>query len=691
MKLSYNWIKDYLDLAATPDELARALTMSGSEVGCVEDKDGDKIMELEITSNRPDCLNIIGLAREASAVFDIDLKLPDFAIPKKVPSFAKASEGRHGPLSIVHSPISCLIQDPNLCPYYTARVISGVKVLPGSGKVKKLIEALGMRSVNNIVDITNFCLMELGQPLHAFDLDKIEGGKIIVRVAKEGEKIVTIDGVERELHEGMLVIADAQKPVAIAGVMGGLGTEVTDATKNILLESAYFNPLSVRRTARKLAISTDSSYRFERGVDKGMIVNSSNRAATMMTAGGGGIGALIECGELKVKPVEINVGVGAMARILGVPLEVGSVKKVFTRLGMTVCASKADQLTVRVPGFREDIKTATDLGEEALRIYGYEKVPATMPDIFPSTVRKGHSRLVKERLTELLVSSGLSEIITYSLIKEAASDRFSGITGNKVSLMNPLSEDQKFLTPHLLDGMLKAVSFNLNRKTKDLGLFEIGKIYSERPDGSYDEIDTLCLAFTGSRPANVAEGAREFGFYDLKGVIENVLSRVRVEIDLAGKDMDFLSGGAEISLRGKGPAGFIGEVTKNILSQYDIEQKVFILQIRLQDIYRTAAIKSVHNPIPRFPFSERDISILCPAGTEYGSVRASIMDLADDLVRSVDFLDVYSGDNIPKGMKSVTISIQYGLSSRTLEADEIEKAHLKVKSALSSRLGVSFR
>jgi phenylalanyl-tRNA synthetase beta chain len=564
-------------------------------------------------------------------------------------------------------------------------------VLPGSGKVKKLIEALGMRSVNNIVDITNFCLMEMGQPMHAFDLDKIEGGKIIVREAKKGEKIVTIDGIERELADGMLVIADAKKPIAVAGIMGGLGTEVTDATKNILLESAYFNPLSVRRTARKLAISTDSSYRFERGVDKGMIVNSSNRAAMMMTAGGGEIGALIEAGELNVKPVEINIEVGSMSKALGVPLEKGLVKKVFTRLGMTLCDGKADHLTVRVPGFRDDIKTATDLGEEALRIYGYERVPATMPDIFPSTVRKGYSRLVKEKLTELLISSGLSEIITYSLIKETACDRFRVITGNKVSLMNPLSEDQKFLTPHLLDGMLKAVSFNLNRKTKDLGLFEIGKIYSERPDGSYDETDALCLAFTGSRPASIAEGAREYGFYDLKGVIENVLSRVRVEIDLAVKELDFLSCGAEIRLKGMEQVGFVGEVAKVILDQYDIGQKVFIAQIRLQDLYQTAAIKNVHNPIPRFPFSERDISILCPSGTEFGSIRACVMSLGNDLVRSVDFADIYSGDNIPKGMKSLTISLRYGLSSRTLEAEEIEDAHSKVKSALVSELGVSFR
>ncbi|MFH1552028.1 MAG: phenylalanine--tRNA ligase subunit beta, partial [Candidatus Omnitrophota bacterium] len=364
MKLSYEWLKEYVDIDASAEELARGLTMSGSEVGAMHEAEGDTIMDLEITSNRPDCLNIIGLAREASAVFDRSLHLPAM----EVPTAAVSGEGPE---------VQCLVKNKKLCPRYTARVVSGVHVKEAAGNTKKRILALGLRPVNNVVDVTNFCLMETGQPLHAFDLDKIKGGKIIIREAAKGEKIVTIDGVERVLEEGMLVIADSAGPVAIAGIMGGKDTEVTGATKNVLLESAYFDPISIRRTARALGLSSDSSYRFERGVDKGMIKAASDRAATLIAdQTSGKICAFHDVSDLLEEKTLVEFSIKKAEKILGIALDKEKVKNILEKLGMKLSEEAGGRLLVSVPSFREDLKKEIDLVEEVARIYGYDNIPA---------------------------------------------------------------------------------------------------------------------------------------------------------------------------------------------------------------------------------------------------------------------------------------------------------------------------
>ncbi|MBD3295766.1 MAG: phenylalanine--tRNA ligase subunit beta, partial [Candidatus Omnitrophica bacterium] len=360
MKVGYSWLRQYVDIDVTAEDLARDLTMSGSEVESLESVGDEKVLTMEITSNRPDCLNVLGIAREAAAIYDRDIDLPGMEAPEVRES---------GPQ------IRCVVRDKHGCPMYTARVLTDVSVGPAGSDIRKPIEALGMRSVNNIVDVTNFCLMETGQPMHAFDLDRIAGGVIIVREAEKGEKITTIDDVERELEKGMLVIADEEKPVAIAGIMGGKDTEVTERTRNIVLESAYFDPLLIRRTARKLGLSTDSSYRFERGVDKQMILPASNRAVSLLNREARAVtGRLYEEGELPGDRTRVDLDVERAGRILGIKLDKDRVETILTRLGLTVVEKGGTVLKVQIPSFREDLERPVDLTEEVARIWGYHNI-----------------------------------------------------------------------------------------------------------------------------------------------------------------------------------------------------------------------------------------------------------------------------------------------------------------------------
>ncbi|MGB2601030.1 MAG: phenylalanine--tRNA ligase subunit beta [Candidatus Omnitrophota bacterium] len=675
MKLSYNWIKEYVDTGASEEELAQGLTMSGSEVGEMEKNGNDTLMELEITTNRPDCLNIVGLAREAAAVFDKELKTPK----------ADVSEEGKGPA------IECVIKSKQLCPRYTARVIAGTRVKAASETIKKHVEAVALRSVNNVVDVTNFCLMEQGQPLHAFDLDKIKGGKIIIREATKGEKIETIDGEMRDLQPGMLVIADKTRPIAVAGIMGGKDTEVTESTKNILLESAYFDPVSVRRTARMLGLSSDSSYRFERGVDKGMIKMASDRATKLIAEETGGkVCELYDIGSLPAEGDTIKFSVEKAGRILGISIETEKAKNIFNRLGITVCEENGPELVVKTPTFREDLTREIDLVEEVARIYGYHNIPAEVTKLIPQVRRKEHEREVLEKLRSILAARGLNEIMTYSLINEAAVKRFSAISKDPVYLNNPVSEEHKIMTPHLLDGMMRSLSWNINRGNKDLGLFEIGKIYSKGAKGKYIEIHTLCIGLTGNLRKNWEEGDRKVHFFDIKGMADTVFKGFKLDPVFEGTKISGLESTTVINLADK-ETGFIAEVSKKILDAYDIEHPVYVAQIKLDSLIEKTNLANHYHSIPRYPSSSRDVSILCDQSLAAGSVFKAISESGEELIRDIELVDVYTGEQVDPGKKSLTYSIKYGLDTRTLKDEEIESVHSKVKEHLVKKFNVTFR
>ncbi len=680
MKISYNWLKEYVNIKSNPAEVASALTMSGSEVDNIEDVDGDKVMELEITSNRPVCLYMIGMAREAATVFNKDLKLPEIKVMEEGLDPSKN--------------IECVIKNKKLCPKYTARIITSVEVSPVSKKIKKKLSALGIRTVNNIVDVTNFCLIEIGQPLHVFDLDKITGNRIIVREAVKGEKLVTIDETERDLEPGMLVIADESGPIAVAGVMGGKYTEVTSGTKNILLESAYFDPASVRRTARTLGLSSDSSYRFERGVDKGMVKLASDRASEIITKETNGkIGKIYEAGDLKIKEKKIVFSLQKANAVLGLEIAKPEIERIFTRLGMRISDLGGNKIEVTVPTFREDISKDVDLIEEAARIHGYDKVPGKIRKFVPQVKRKEHMREVKDKLYEILPALGLNEIMTYSIISEAATNRFNTITEAPVFLKNPLSEEQKILTAQLLDGMLKTISWNLNRKNKDLMFFEIGKVYSRaKRKSGFSEEAVLCIGMTGLLKKNWKEKPHQADIYYVKGIVEETISNLKLKGVFVPSEIDNMLDSAEVGLSGRdGTIGFIGEVKTDILDEYDIDQPVYVAHIKLDTIIEQACLKKKYEPIARFPFSVRDISILCNKDLQAVKIHEIIKKAGGDLVRDIELKDIYQGKQVPLGKKSLAYSVRYGIDTRTLTDDEIEDMHAKIKSKLQEQLGVTFR
>lgn len=680
MKLSYEWLKEYVDTGVNAEKLAHMLTMSGSAVEAVKDAEGTKVLELEITSNRPDCLNIIGLAREAAAVFGKKLKTPPL-------SAVKGNKSGHK--------FECVIKAKDLCPRYTARVITGVSVKPSAAEISKRLAAVSLRPINNVVDITNYCLMELGQPMHAFDLNKIRGGKVIVRRAAKNEKIVTIDGVERTLDESMLVIADAERAIAVAGVMGGKDTEVTESTKNVLLESAYFDPISIRRTARKLALSSDSSYRFERGVDKGMVKPASDRATRMIVESAGGVPCeFYDEGKAEPAKVTVKFDVARAERTLGVKLGEARVKKIFKSLGVTVSNSSGEKLQLAVPSFREDLEREIDLVEEVARIYGYDNIPSDVSKLTPQGERKEKARRVDEKIRAMLAGYGLSEIVTYSLTNKKAAEMFPSLSGQSVQLANPLSEEQRYLVPQLLDGMMRVVSWNINRKNKNLALFEVAKTYSRSGDSEKDikETPALSIGMTGAARKNWKEGEIKAGFYDLKGAIEAVFAGLRTEIEFTEVSLQEFSAAAEIRAgKEKKVVGVMGEVASAILAAFDIHESVYAAQIALDEAAKLAVLEDSYSPIPRFPFSSRDVSMLCDKAIASAEIKRAIEDLGGEIVKKVELLDLYQGDKLPAGKKSLTYTIDYGRQDRTLTDEEVEGAHSAIKQAVADRFGVTFR
>ncbi len=681
MKLSYSWVKEYIDLGVSAEELAEGLTMAGSEVDCIEEINGDKVLEFEITTNRPDCLNVIGLAREAASVFDKDLVISERVIADDMID----NEGKT---------VKCDIKNKDLCPRYTARVISNVTVSPSSEKISEHIMAIGMRTVNNIVDVTNYCLMESGQPMHAFDLDKINGDTIIVREAKKGETIVTIDEEKRELEAGMLIIADASGPIAVAGIMGGKATEVTEETENILLESAYFDPVSVRRTARKLGLSSDSSYRFERGVDKAHIVPASDRAALLiLEEAGGSVSTLVDAGKLQVAKTDIDFDLARASKVLGVELEEEQVRKIFERLEIEVASTEGTILKVKAPTFREDLKVDVDLMEEVGRIYGYDNIPTTISRFVPSSERKSKERLVLEKVRNILASAGLNEIMTYSLISGQAAERFEALSDETVTLANYLSEEHKCLTPQLLDGMLKSLSYNLNRKNRDLGLFEVGKIYRRaKGERKFSESPALCIGLTGAIRRDWEEGERLASLFELRGIVETVIERLGLEMTIAPAEIKGFDAVAYIGIKGgTSPAGFGGELGSKTLKGYDISVPVYVAQIDMTTLLEKASLPRRYHAIPKFPFSSRDVSILCDKSIYAMALSEAMKESGEELVRSIELVDAYRGDRIPGDKVSYTYTIQYGLDTRTLTEDEIEGVHARIKGSLQTKLNVTFR
>ena len=688
MRISYNWLKGYVNIKLSPEKLAGVLTMAGLAVESVQKAAGDTILEIEVTSNRPDWLSYIGVAREVAAVTGGKLKI------SPVNRLASLPVHRFNrPTGQPANRPTVKVEDVKLCPRYTARIIRNVKVGESPAWLKTKLEAMGLRPVNNIVDITNFCLFETGEPMHAFDLDKLTGGEIIVRKAGPGEKITAIDGVARTLDDFMLVIADAKNAVAIAGVMGGLDTEVGASTKNILLEAAFFDPISVRRTARKLAISTESSYRFERRVDTENIGRASDRAAALIKElSGGEIGEFIDVGAKKEeKRVLVALRYSRCDKIIGVDIAPAKIKKILISLGLKIRASAMDGLRLEIPSFRYDLKSEIDIIEEVARIYGYDNVPATISQIVEESARVPAAMIIDNKIHGCLAGFGMDEIITYSLLGKKALAAAAIPNDNIVEIANPLTAEQEVMRPSLMIGMLNSILWNINRKTKDLVLFELGNIYLKE-ESAFIERKHLSMAMAGEISSWLG-GTRARSFYDLKGAVQGLLSELGVTgVSFKEARHEGFSPLACATIEIEGTrAGVIGEISRKAAANFGIKEKIYYCELCIGMVWQHAVLEKHFSATPKYPSVCRDISIVVPKAVTNAQIESLVMDSGRPILKTTFLIDRYRGKQIPDGKTSLTYRLEYQDLKKTLTEKEISDVHARILRLLEEKFDAQLR
>lgn len=676
MKISLNWLKKYISFNLSPEELSHKLTMAGLEVEKMFSIKGDTVFELEITPNRPDCLSVIGIAREISAILNKSLQYPKInksVFPKK----------------------KCGIQilDKKGCPRYIGTLIRDVNVNSSCPEIKRNISAVGIRAVNSVVDITNFCLIETGQPLHAFDYDKLQGDKIIVRRARKGEKIITIDGKERILNPSVLVIADARRPVAIAGIMGGKETEVTEGTRNILLESAYFDPFLIRASSRALGISTDSSYRFERGVNKEMVAFGARRATELLlTHSKGKVATYSDDNDFKkgATPQHIKISKSRIDTVVGENIPLSKCKIILRKLGCDVSLQKKDVLKIIPPSFRGDLKKDVDIIEEITRIIGYDNIPFSLPYIKMVNIAADTTRSFKRSLSFLLRGQGFNEAITYAMTSQRNLEKSQVSCSKILKIKNPLTEEQEFMRPSLLPSLMAVVLLNINRGQKNIRLFELGKIYSLS-----GERDALGLIMIGSkyydwRNKDIAEN----DFYDIKGVVEQISKKNGINpfVFESFQQSIFEKGKGCCFKMGSQKVGILGEINQDILQKWNIKKRgVFFAQIDIQKIFEHRKIVQEYQPISEFPSIVRDVSLAIKKQITFKQVKDIACRLGGELLVSIKFIEEYFGNKIPFECRGITFSLVYQSSSHTLKEEEVEQIHGKICQAFIEQLDAKKR
>jgi len=648
----------------------------------------DTVFEVGLTPNRADCLSVIGVAREIAAKLGKKVRYPDFSL--------KEGGGAIGAKASVR------VDDPDLCPRYTARFISGCTIAPSPAWMVNRLNAVGIRSINNVVDITNYVLLEYGHPLHAFDFSFLAGGSIIVRRAAEGETFTTLDGQERTLTGSDLTINDAERVVALAGIMGGENSEIRDTTSDILLESACFAPASIRRTSKRLGMHTESSHRFERGADIQVLPRALDRAAYLIAelAGGTIAEGLIDVYPQPVEPRTITVRLERVARILGVELQQDEVARLFRNLEFSVEQAGPGALSVTVPTFRVDIEREIDLIEEAARLNGYENIPATMPEVrLFSDLPSRHQRIEKQ-VRDILVAHGLTEVVNYSFINPRNLDRLllsqDDPRRNCIGILNPLTEEQSVMRTTLLPGLMETAARNASFRLLNLSLFELRRVYLAAGEGNLpDEPVYAAGLLSGARDPEVWNRVPEpVDFYDVKGLVENILESLaidRVKFEAVDLDPYFHPGKACRVYAGKELLGSFGELHPTVQESYGFEKPVYYFEINFEQLVKLSADVVSVSPPPRFPDTFRDIAMLVGDDVAAGAIVECIRGNRILEMEGVEIFDLYKGANIPEGQKSIAVRVRYRSSDRTLTDEEVNRLHQRVVENLLKKINVSIR
>ncbi|MFP3980304.1 MAG: phenylalanine--tRNA ligase subunit beta [Desulfobacterales bacterium] len=649
--------------------LARALGLS------------DTVFEFGLTPNRPDCLSHIGVAREISALRAKPLRVPDIA-PADGPEKIAA-----------HTSVN--IEDPDLCPRYAAELVFDISVGPSPAWLQQRLRAVGLKPINNIVDITNYVMMETGQPLHAFDFDRLEQHRIVVRTPGTENTFTTLDGKSRELDAQTLLICDGKKPVAIAGVMGGQNSEIMETTTRVLIESARFDPVSVRKTAKRLGISTDASFRFERGVDPEGTVYAMNRAAGLMAelAGGTRVSGIIDEHPRPTPQKTISLSCQRANRHLGTRLEREEMVAYLESVAFSVTSPEPDELVVTPPSFRVDVDRPEDIMEEIARLWGYNRIPTTFPRLTARAEPPAQMVERKEQIRDLMAGFGFYETINYAFTAAQAADRLELAPGdprrNAENLLNPLSEEQALMRTTLMPGLLETARKNISRREKDLKLFELGKaFYKTRDHELPHEVEMLAAAWTGTRrPAAWHTAAEPCDFYDIKGAFESLLLGLGPEkftcSQMPESGCSYTRPGRTAQVRlADTYLGLIGEIKASVLKQFGIRQPVFVFEAHLEALISCLPETPEFTPIPKFPAMARDITLIVENRIEAGEILNSVRGMETGLIEDVYLFDVYSGEPIPAGRKSVSIRVVYRSHTHTLEDTQVNEVHGQITDSL---------
>lgn len=630
----------------------------------------DEVIELGLTPNRSDCLSLYGIIHEVAAILERPYTLPEADVTS-----SSASE------------VSIELATPN-CPYYAAREVRGVTIAESPQWLKNILIAEGVRPINNIVDVTNYVMLEIGQPLHAFDAKKL-GQSIVVRQAENGEEMVTLDDVTRTLDASMMVITDGQTPVAIAGVMGGANTEVDASTTDIVLESAYFDPASVRKTSRTLGLRSDSSARFEKGVDPERVMLALDRAAQLIVElGGGEIRKATVSGEKESRARQIEVSVDYINKRLGMTLDRQTIERVLERLGLVTEGD--DVLSVHIPSRRPDLELPADITEEVARLYGYDSLPSTLP----ASQSKGYLpaiNVLRRKTRRMLQGVGLSQAITYSLTSEAHATRFGGQADQLVRLAMPMSEERSVLRTSLIPGLLEAARYNTARQQSNVALYETGRVYTEQGDTLPREKERVAGVVTGLWMDHRSQGTRiPVDYFVAKGIVDTLVQTLRLDVTYEAVSMPDMHPGRTANILMNGDViGYVGQVHPGTSKEVYGMKEVYVFELDLLALSEEETL--LYQDVPRYPSISRDLALVLPRSIPAGTVEQTIREAAGPLLIDLVLFDVYTGENVGPEEKSIAFSLKFQDPSRTLQDEEVTAAYETIVEAVRAAHGAEVR
>jgi phenylalanyl-tRNA synthetase beta chain len=668
MKVPLSWLSEFVDVPVEPRRLAEDLTLAGLAVDAVESDGKDTVLDVDITTNRVDCMNVYGVAREVSVLYKTPLRPLDLSLTETGEPAAKA--------------LRVEVEAPDLCPRFCARVLD-VRIGPSPQWIRDRLEAVGVRPIHNVVDLTNYAMMEMGHPSHAFDLAKVPSARLVIRWGKGGERLTTLDGVERTLAGRIGVVAGPEAPLALAGIMGGASSEVSDATRTVALEAAYWDPLSIRRAAKSLGMHTEASHRFERGADPEGPVAATARIAHLLQKTGAGAArpGLIDQRPAPVARKILALRVPQLRRVLGADVPAAEARRILVGLGFVAGQARGETITAEVPTWRSDVSREVDLVEEVGRHHGLSAIPSTLP---PGGGVEGlrPAQAMERAVRAVLVGAGLVEVVNYAFVTDAATG-----SAPRVLLQNPLAEDQGALRDALvLPGLLSTLRSNLRRGTHDVRIFEMGRVFLPAAGAPLEE-RRLGLVVSGAAASHWSGKRRASDFFDAKGILELVGRRVGgLEIRPAATLPAHVhpGKGAEVARNGK-VLGYVGALHPDAAEAWELREETLVAELNLEPILAAPPVPARFEPLSRFPAVARDISVVCDEGLQAAELERTVREAAGGLLRSTTVTDRYQGPPVPAGKVGLTLSLLYHDPSRTLTGEEVQSSVDAVVKGLRAR------